>query len=380
MDSLEPIKILILSKQIYTFNKILSSLRNEGVSLNAQVASNKIELNKKLKFQVWDLFLCCDDSPVSADTLVNIIKNQGLELPAIFITLKESQSKNSELLNIGINDCLAIGEKRKIIIAIKREISLQRLKHNYRLLQLEFKELENRHKAILDASTFPLAYIQDGMHLYCNESYAQIFSNTNSHTIKQTPLLDLFKKESRELLKLALSKKLESELKLTFRLSNLQDSIIEDDSELALSFTPITFSGHSCLQLIAKPPIGNPAYSDQLHVARTQDLLTTLYNKCFFYEKIELAVSKAIKQQQYSSLLIIQLNEFLDVKSRLGRNKANQLLSDVAAFLKKSIQKIFYAARLDDFEFGLLIDNCKLTASIELANFIKQSHNYNRFT
>lgn len=375
MDSLELIRILILSNQIYTINKILSNLRNQGVDLNAQVVSNKIELNKKLKFQNWDIILCCDDSPVSIDILVNILKNHDLKLPIIFITVKESPSKYTELLSIGVNDCFPIGEKSKIIAAIKREIGFQRLKQSYRLLKLEFKELENRHEAIMDASTFPLAYIQEGMHLYCNESYAQIFSNSNHHIIKQSPLLDLFKGESRKLLKIALSKKLESELKLTLRLSNIRHGVIEGDSEIAFSFTPITFNGQSCLQLIARPAIGNPSYSDQLFVANSQDLLTTLYNKSFFYEKIELAVSKAIKQQQYSSLLIIQLNEFLDIKSHLGLNKANQVLSDVAAFLKTSIQKLFHAARLDDFEFGLLIDNCKLAESIELANFIKSKIN-----
>ncbi len=88
-----------------------------------------------------------------------------------------------------------------------------------------------------------------------------------------------------------------------------------------------------------------------------------------------MAVSKAIKQQQHSSLLIIQINEFLDIKSNIGINKANQVLNDIAAFLKKSIQKMFAAARLDNYEFGLLIDNCKLSESIELANYIKSKIN-----
>ena len=62
MDSLEPIRILILSNQIHTINKILSTLRNEGVGLKAQAASNKTELDNKIKFQNWDLILCGEDS------------------------------------------------------------------------------------------------------------------------------------------------------------------------------------------------------------------------------------------------------------------------------------------------------------------------------
>ena len=103
--------------------------------------------------------------------------------------------------------------------------------------------------------------------------------------------------------------------------------------------------------------------------------MTRLYNKSFFLEKIETAVSKAIKQQQHSSLLIVQINEFLDIRSTIGLSKTNQVLIDIASFLKKSIQKKFAAARLGDFQFGLLIDNCKLAESIELANFIKSKIN-----
>ncbi len=375
MDSLELIRILILSNQIHAINKILSTLRNEGVDLKAQVASNNAELNKQIKFQNWDLILCCEESPVSINVIKETLKTQGLKLPIIFLVDKNSQLKTAEIFRIGIQDCLPIDDESKIITSIKREIGLQRLKLSYRLLQLEFRELEKRHQAIMDASTSPLAYIQEGMHLYCNNSYAKIFSNSSTQIIKQSPLLDLFKGKSRELLKNALSKKIENELKLTLKLNNKHQGADQGIPELLLSFTPVSFNGQACLQLVAKPASGNPAYSDQVKTANTQDLLTRLYNKSFFHEKIELAVSKAIKQQQHSSLLIIQINEFLDIKSTIGLNKANQVLNDVAAFLKKSIQKMFAAARLDDYEFGLLMDNCKLAESIELANFIKSKIN-----
>ncbi len=61
-----------------------------------------------------------------------------------------------------MNDCLPILEKNRIISAIKREVGLQRLNIRYRALQLDFNEVEKRHQAIMDASSSPLAYIQEG--------------------------------------------------------------------------------------------------------------------------------------------------------------------------------------------------------------------------
>lgn len=100
MDSLEPIRILILSKQIHTINKILSTLRNEGVGLNAQAASNKTEFDNKIKFQNWDLILCGEDSFVPINIVKEILKTQNLALPIIFLTDINSTLKTAELLSI----------------------------------------------------------------------------------------------------------------------------------------------------------------------------------------------------------------------------------------------------------------------------------------
>lgn len=143
MDSLELIRILILSNQIHAINKILSTLRNEGVDLNAQVASNSIELNKQIKFQNWDLILYCEESAVSIDVIKETLKTHGLDLPIIFLADKNSQLKTAEIFRIGVQDCLPFDDESKIIASIKREIGIQRLKLDYRLLKLEFRELEN---------------------------------------------------------------------------------------------------------------------------------------------------------------------------------------------------------------------------------------------
>ncbi|PCJ43410.1 MAG: hypothetical protein COA71_00625 [SAR86 cluster bacterium] len=375
MDSPALIKILILSSQTHAINKLLSTLRNEGVDLKTRSARNKKELYEQIKFQSWDLILCCEDAPVSIDVIRETLITQGLELPIIFLTHENSQVDTAELFKSDIHTCLSIGQENQIITAIKREAVAQQLKHNYRRLQLDFKELGKRHQALMDASTSALAYIQEGMHLYCNKSYAQIFSGKDHKTLQQSPLLDLFEGKSREKLKKALSKKIESELKLTLQLIGKPENSAQAYPELDLSFTPVSYDGQACLQLIVKPASGNPTYSAAVNAANKQDLLTRLYNKSFFLEKIEFAVAKAIKQQQHSSLLIVHINEFLDIKSIIGLGKANQVLNDIAAFLNKSIQKKFAAARLDDYQFGLLIDDCKLAESIDLANFIKSKIN-----
>jgi len=213
MDSLELFKILILSNQIPRINKILSTLRNEGAGLNTRVATDRFELQDKIKSQNWDILICSEDSPVSINVVREIIKNQDLELPTIFLTEKNLLPEMEKLATIGVNDSLPIQGKTRIISAIKREVCYQHMKKHYRELKLDYKELEKRHQAVMDISSAPLAYIQEGMHLYCNESYAHLFSNFSLNKVRNTPFLDLFTGQNRKRLKKASVKSLIASLR-----------------------------------------------------------------------------------------------------------------------------------------------------------------------
>ena len=373
MDSQDLIRILILSPHTHAINLILSALREDGVEIKAQIIYNKKELYEHFNQSSWDLILYSEGSCLPIALIQDTILKQGLELPIIVLYEESYNIDSLEALESEIKDFLPFNQVSRIVSAIKREFGSQKLKLKHRLLQLNFNALEKRHQAMMDSSNTALAYIQEGMHLYCNKSYAQIFQMSDYQSLQHSPLIDLFDKDNRGLLKNALNKKLDSELELT--INHQHNGNTSDVAEFSLVFTPVNYNGQDCLQLIVKHVNGNSSYSAAIKAANSKDLLTRLYTKNFFIEKIESAIGKALKHHQHSSLFVVQVNEFLDIKSNIGLSKANQVLIDIAAFLGKSIQKKFAAARLSDFQFGLLIDDCKLVESIELANFIKSKIN-----
>tara|TARA_R110000772_G_scaffold196899_5_gene307652 strand:- start:5293 stop:7398 length:2106 start_codon:yes stop_codon:yes gene_type:complete len=374
-DKPELIQLLVISNQFHLVNKLLSALREDGIELKAFGANDKAGLIEQLKLQSWDLVLCCEDAGISLASAQETIHDLGLELPIIFLADEDSKVDAAELLNSGIRDFLPITQIRHIQHAIRREVDTHQLINNHRLLALNFKELEKRQQTLLNSTTQALAYIQEGMHLYCNESYAKLFAFPSQSSIEQTPLLDLFHNKSRTDLKKFLSNKIEEEQSINLVIGDQHAKNNEMQYEVELTFLPISFNGQSCFQLIVKAATGNSAYAEKISAVNAQDLLTRLYNKNYFLEKIEQAISRAIKQQQLASLLIVQINEFLDIKSTIGLSNANQVLNDIAKFLRKSVQKKFAAARLGDYEFGLLINECSPLEAVELGNFIKSKIN-----
>lgn len=374
-ESTELVRILVISSQFDLVNKLLSALREDGIELKAFGINDKVKLFEQLKLQTWNLALCCEDADISLADAQGVLQDLGVELPVIFLAKEHSRFDMAELLDSNIRDCLPITRSDLVLHAIKRELETHNLLKKHRLLALNFRELEKRNQALLDNTTQALAYIQEGMHFYCNKSYADFFAIPDQASVEQTPLLDLFDDNGRSKLKALLSTDIETELKISLFTERSSDSNGNLATETELIFTPISFNGQACLQLLVKPAYGNSAYADAIKKVNAQDLLTRLYKPAYFLEKIEQSIGQAIKRQDHASLIIVQINEFLDIKSTIGIANANLVLNDIANFLRQFIQKKFTAARLGDYEFGLLIEKCNPMEAVDLANFIKSKIN-----
>tara|TARA_R100001143_G_scaffold63431_1_gene70427 strand:- start:2270 stop:4336 length:2067 start_codon:yes stop_codon:yes gene_type:complete len=361
----ETIHLLVISSQFALVNKLLSSLRKDGLQLKASGVDNNKLLQEQLKSGSWDLLIYCENTKLSLGSVFDVIQHSGMELPLIVLT----QGQNLKALDIyksRIRDCIPLNDEQRILFTIKREVQIQRLEKKYRLLALDYRELLQRHQSLMDNANQALAYILDGMHLYCNQSYAELFSADSPASLQHTPLLDLFRDGEREALKNLLATPVDEEQKLELDFANIS---------LELIFTPVSVDNQDCLQLIARPASANENYAQKLQSSRKHDLLTLLYNRSYFTEKIEQAISKAIKKNKNAVLILVRINEFLDIKSTIGLSNANQVLNDIANFLRASVKKKFAAARLSDYEFGLLMNDFTLTEAAEMASFIKSKIN-----
>lgn len=362
----ELIHLLVISSQFDLLNKLLSRLRNEGLQLKALGTDSQRELHELLSSRRWDLVIYGLDSALSLNESLKILSESGLELPIIVLTDSRTRIPNRLLLGGQIQDLVGTEDDARLQLAIKREVDHQRLKKRFRLLSVNHRELEKRHQSLLDNTQQALAYILEGMHLYCNRSYAELFAASSAKALEKTPLLDLFSGKQRENLRYLLSGTVNSKQEIDLEFA---------DQRLNLIFTPVSVDGQDCLQLMIRPGTGNVAYSKKRQTARNRDLLTRLYNRTFFLDKVEQAIADALRNDKHAAFILVEVNEFLDIQSTIGLANANLVLRDIAGFLQKSVKKNFSAARLGDFEFGLLVEDCRLPEAIDLANFIKSKIN-----
>lgn len=81
------------------------------------------------------------------------------------------------------------------------------------------------------------------------------------------------------------------------------------------------------------------------------DLLTGLYNRHFFIDYLQQRMNSLKKSNDYSYLLLIDLDHFKNVNDSLGHDIGDQLLQEIASRLKQDIPENSIVARLGGDEF-----------------------------
>jgi len=345
--------LLVVSAGSDAANRLISDLRNTGMLLRAANAGDEQTLATLLVQDQWDVVVSYDNPLLPAVQLLGVLRRYDQDMPVILVTAADPDPDAQARFNAGIRDVLAPQEHQRLLLSVQREAAYYLLRRQLRRLELRHRELEKRQQLLLASSTTPVSYVLDGVHLYCNPGYAACFSYDSVEKITTTPLLNLISTGDRPRIRTLLAQPL-AEVH-TETVSILQPN--GSEIPMQVSFTPVEYHGKACLQVSLRQPAGNSDYSAALALAQSQDLLTRLDNRVHFLTRVESAIGKAVQQGVFSSLLVVELNEFVDISTAIGRSNANLVLNDIAAFLHSAIRKPYAAARLDEHTFGILLYN-----------------------
>lgn len=95
---------------------------------------------------------------------------------------------------------------------------------------------------------------------------------------------------------------------------------------------------------------------DEIRHFAFYDVLTKLPNRRLLMDRLEQALSAASRIQQFGAILFIDLDNFKQLNDRLGHDKGDSLLKDVAARLKDCVRDCDTVARLGGDEFVIMLE------------------------
>lgn len=107
--------------------------------------------------------------------------------------------------------------------------------------------------------------------------------------------------------------------------------------------------------------------SHRLFYQSSHDALTGLINRHEFEARLELAMTHCQNDGQESALCHLDVNQFNVVNNTCGHVAGDELLKQLAARLRATVDEEDVVARLGGDEFGVLLENCSLVKAEKIA-------------
>jgi PAS domain-containing protein len=212
---------------------------------NDAVTVKKALLNKKL-----GLVFLFQESGLAVDALADILKKNGSE--SILVSLDDDKPQSALSVRAGytgVQVCnLHYRPSGSIVnLALKFLIQYAFLKTEFRNCKSLLRVSEQRCHWLVDSSSEAVAYVANDLHLYANNTYIDLLSNS-LHSLKITAVSDLILEDEREVF-FDFVRQYENKSAKASALIVTLHPLTGEDFRASIRLIPTIFSGTRCYQL-----------------------------------------------------------------------------------------------------------------------------------
>lgn len=353
------VHLLILDPSQNDAESMVSLLRNSGKATRAHRITSEEDLEEALKAGHWDLLLARDDveQEFGPDGALAMIRRMDKDIPFVLLNREFNNERAVAIMKAGGQDTVPFANTDQLVLVVNRELAALEDRRRRRTLESHLRESEQRCQLLLESSKDAIAYINDGMHIYANQSYMEFLGYDDIDDLICIPVLDTLTPESankyKEFMKAFASGEEESKtLECQARRS--------DDQELSVNMTvsAATYDGELCTQIVLQPEHNDVELEEKLRQISSQDLLTGLYNRQYLMDALGKTIATAGKDNETGALAYVSIDSFMAMKSQVGIAGSDLLLGDLANLLSEQAPEGYTLARLSDDAFCLLSHPC----------------------
>lgn len=370
-DKQPTLNLLMLHRSQNEAEPLLNALRNSGQATRSHFVASLDELVQVTAEQTFELacvHLTSDN--VEASQAIEQLQQQARDIPIIGLTDELSPALMASGFAQRLEDVVDQNFTEHFVHAVKRSHAQLLVRRRRRQLEQMLTESERRNQLLLEGSRDAIAYVHEGMHIYANEAYRELFGYDDLDELYSMPLVDLIRTEQSEVLKQQLKKVTAGE-PVGF------DAIGEHESgetfNARLDISPASYEGEHCLQVvIRKSAVDTTALQEKVREMASYDVHTNLHNRSYFDQQLIEVTGSVARGGPARTLSFIQLANFSDIKGEVGIAGADLLLSDVADILREQFSGAMVIARFLDDVFTLICDSSLRDSEQAVAAAIQQ--------
>ncbi|MFL9814330.1 GGDEF domain-containing response regulator [Stutzerimonas sp. VN223-3] len=351
------IRLLILEDSQNEAERLVSLFRNAGQATRVHRLTSSDDLADVLQ-QTWDLLINAPSSSnLDPSEAIGAIRKQAKDIPVIQLIDGNDSDAITESLAQGAQAALPQGEDEWLILVANRELENLEERRARRSAELALREAEKRCQLLLESSVDAIAYVHDGMHIYANRAYLELFGYEDVDELEGMPMIDLIAScdqgDFKGFLKTYQTQQGSAEL--------ICGGVRADGGNFKarINFSPASYDGEPCIQVVIRAENDN-AELEKLREISSQDLVTGLHNRSHFLELLDSAVERAVNAGQGASLAYIRVDRFASLQADLGLGDSDRLLAELSQLLRDHFTDQAQLARFGDDAFAVLMPEAKI--------------------
>lgn len=333
------INLIVIDDSFDSEEKIVSQLRTTGYTARSTRVEDDEDLLEAVATQVPDIVIYFEGMELISlkQTVDCLKKDKHTENSRVILVNKNEQPDTSSAMRAGAVDATCFTNIDHLLLIIAREhlsfISAKQIS----TLSKALKESERRCTSLLDSSRDAIAYIHEGMHVYSNRSYLEMFGIEESDDLEGMPILDMVAPEGRDEFK----EFLRNYTKNKEVVKNLDTKLHKPDGEEfsgEMEFSAAQIEGEPCVQIIIrKEDVNSEELERQLKLLSQKDQLTGLFNRQYSIEKLEDIIEDCEKGKYTAALLEIHIDNFNEIKNSVGVIESDKYIVEAAKALSECV-------------------------------------------
>jgi diguanylate cyclase (GGDEF)-like protein/PAS domain S-box-containing protein len=366
------LRLLLIEDSVEDAEQVISVLRNAGIAVRPNRVEDGDQLKAALESTPTDLVLLSPKAKkIGLSEAAAIVSRSAKDLCLLQLADTLTQELVLKSLKEGARDVALRTVPDHLKTIALREYENLTTRRNLRKFEAAWRESERRAHSLLDSSRDPIAYVHEGMHIYANRAYLEMFNFEEFDEIEGLAILDLISSRDGETFRNVLrtiSKGEKPPERLNVQAQRADGSTFDAVMELAEA----SIEGEPATQIIFRQQTVSAELAEQLDALKRQDLVTGLYNRQHFLTELERAVAAAIGGKVEQALLYVEIDNYRKVLDQIGVSGADLLLGDVATLLKSIAGEHDVLARFADHSFTVISVGRSHEAAAQFAEQIRK--------
>ncbi|ELA09625.1 diguanylate cyclase/phosphodiesterase [Moraxella macacae 0408225] len=392
--------LIIDDNQLYAERLIDVLEENYYKKVSLGFLDDKEELLKLLR-QSWDILIMGKAYDLTLPQVIKIIKEQELDLPIIGIipengiNTKLLDAKDQTKLEMvqdddktdialplyahwGAVDALPKERVMEMALRVYQEHRQRLIRDDLTKLRQVLKDAEQRANILIKNSKSAVAYVEEGLHIYANQPYLEMFGFQSMDDLMGVPIIDLIASNNIKDFKNFLKDFEKGNRKnVEFQFESVRKDGSTFDAKLQLAAA--TYEGEPCQQVIIQPDENNNAeLAKKLAQMERIDQLTGIFNRRGFEQVLTSVREVVVQKGLLAGVLSVRIDDIGKINSSLGIQGVDSVVIAIANLLKQKIATIVgedkvdkgYVSRFSDSQFMLILPNMPQEQIEELGNQI----------